>query len=108
ICEEVARDWRTETGNDVKLSYSTLRNHVMGGKTLSDFNAEKRLLENEEEEVVIGFSREMGDRGFPLSHRRLKEHVDEIMRARLGKEYPAEGVGRNWTARFVERHHLKL
>ncbi|KZP02153.1 hypothetical protein FIBSPDRAFT_689284, partial [Athelia psychrophila] len=44
----------------------------------------------------------------PLSHRRLKEHVDEIMRERLGKAYPAEGVGRNWTSQFVERNHLKL
>ncbi|KZP02061.1 hypothetical protein FIBSPDRAFT_713162, partial [Athelia psychrophila] len=105
ICKEVARDWKSETGQDVKLSYLTLRSHVQGGKSLSDFNAEKRLLEKEEEEVVIGFSQEMGKRGFPLSHRRLKEHVDEIMRERLGKAYPAEGVGRNWTSQFVERNH---
>lgn len=34
--------------------------------------------------------------------------MDEILRARLGKEYPTKGVGRNWTDRFVERHHLEL
>ncbi|KZP14785.1 hypothetical protein FIBSPDRAFT_692831, partial [Athelia psychrophila] len=104
ICEEVARDWRSETGHEVKLSYSTLRNHVNGGKSLSDFNAEKKLLEQVEEDVVVEFLREMGDRGFPLNHRRVKEHVDEILHARLGKECPAEGVGRKWTSRFVERH----
>lgn len=68
VCDEVASDWRIETGKDVKLSYTTLRNLVNGGKTLSEFNAEKNWLEKEEQEVVIEYSREMGERGFPLSH----------------------------------------
>ncbi|KII85726.1 hypothetical protein PLICRDRAFT_145598, partial [Plicaturopsis crispa FD-325 SS-3] len=50
----------------------------------------------------------MGNRGFPLSHRRLKEHVDEICRARLGSKFPATGVGKNWTHRFAEKHSERI
>ncbi|KAG2047938.1 hypothetical protein BDR06DRAFT_830602, partial [Suillus hirtellus] len=47
--------------------------------------------------------------GFPLSHKCLKEHVDEICQARLGDAFPQSGVGKNWTQRFVEKHsdHLR-
>ena len=41
--------------------------------------------------------------GFPLSHRRLKEHVDRIACARLGSKFPTQGVGKNWTACFMLR-----
>ena len=55
------------------------------------------------------YVQEMEAHGFPLSHRRLKEHVDEILCAQLGDKFPEEGVDRNWTQRFVEKHsdHLK-
>jgi hypothetical protein len=39
-----------------------------------------------------------------LSHRRLKEHVDQILHARLGDKFPAEGVGKQWTQHFVSDH----
>ncbi|KAI0039390.1 hypothetical protein FA95DRAFT_1027873 [Auriscalpium vulgare] len=42
----------------------------------------------------------------PLNHRRLKDVVDGILRARLGSDF--EGVGKNWTARFVQRHSDRL
>jgi hypothetical protein len=38
-----------------------------------------------------------------VSHRHLKEHVDQIARARLGSKFPTQGVGKNWTARFMLR-----
>ncbi|KAF8142627.1 hypothetical protein K438DRAFT_1538315, partial [Mycena galopus ATCC 62051] len=38
----------------------------------------------------------------------LKEIVDEICRARLGDKFPAKGVGKKWTGRFVEKHHDRL
>lgn len=39
----------------------------------------------------------------------FKEHVDEICHARLGDKFPSEGVGKNWTDRFLEKYsdHLK-
>lgn len=79
VCEEVARDWRIETGKDIKLSHASLNNLVKGGKSLSEFNTEKGWLEKEDSQVVIKYILEMGERGFPLSHRRLKEHVDAIL-----------------------------
>lgn len=47
----------------------------------------------EEMEVVIDYAIECGDRGFPLSHRHLQEHVNEILQARLGDKFPKGGVG---------------
>lgn len=63
ICDEVARDWQNETGNDVKLNYVTLSNLAKGGKTLSEFNAEKSWLEKGEKDVVIEYIWEMCEGG---------------------------------------------
>lgn len=41
ICAEVVRDWRVETGRDVKLNHVTLGNLAKGGRSLSEFNANK-------------------------------------------------------------------
>ena len=43
-----------------------------------------------------------------MSHRRLKEHVDQILRARLGERFPAGGVGKQWTNCFVEKYSSKI
>lgn len=72
---------------------------------MKQFNAEKRWLSEEEEKVVLGFAEETAARGFPLSHRRLREHVDAIIQARV----PAfSGVGEQWTNRFVLRHSDRI
>lgn len=39
-----------------------------------------------------------------MSHCRLKEHVDEILRTHLSDQFPAGGVGKRWTECFVEKH----
>lgn len=108
VCEKVEEDHRKETGRTVKLNHNTLANRVKGGKSLSQFNAEKAWLTETETKVVIDYTLECADRGFPLSHRRLKEHVDSILHARLGEEFPETGVGQNWTQRFVTAHHDDL
>ena len=58
--------------------------------------------------MIVSSLSELGDRGFPSDHRRLKEVADRILRSpsHLGPSF--EGVGVNWTSRFVERHHDKL
>jgi hypothetical protein len=86
------------------LSFSTLTRLAAGGKTKAESNAEKCWLPDVEVEIVIAFIGEIGNRGFPLSHGRLKEHVDSICKARLGDLFPVSGVGKNWTDRFVEKH----
>jgi hypothetical protein len=74
----------------------------------SEINAEKSWLQKEEAKEVIDFVIEMGEWGHPFSHLRLKEHVDAIVRARLGSKFPETGVGRQWTYRFLEKHSNKL
>jgi hypothetical protein len=44
------------------------------------------------------------NRGFPLCHRQLKEHVDEIVRARWGDKFPADCVDKQWTRQFVSNY----
>ena len=39
-----------------------------------------------------------------MTHRLLKECIDEICRVRLGDEFPKDGVGKQWTDHFIEKH----
>ena len=107
ICEEVEIEHKNTTGRYIPLSHATILRHANGGKPMSEFNAEKRLLSKEEEEVILGFIQETGNRGFPLSHRRLREHANSIIKARLGNP-SFVGVGQNWTDRFVLTHSERI
>jgi hypothetical protein len=69
---------------------------------------ERAWLKPEEAEKVVEYCLELGHHGFPIGHHRLKEHVDAILQAWLKEKFPAGGVGRNWTDRFVEKHMDKL
>ena len=51
---------------------------------------------------------EMARRGFPLSPKRLREHAEQILTARLGKMFPETGLGKNWATRFITKHHDRL
>ncbi|KAL1687429.1 hypothetical protein GGG16DRAFT_23969, partial [Schizophyllum commune] len=86
----------------IKLNYQTIINHAKGKRTRSDANQDKSLTTPEEDDTIIACIAEYGARGWPVSHRRLKELVDTILRARLGPDFP--GVGQCWTYRFVQKH----
>ena len=105
----VAMKWmercRKETGHEIRINHQTIINRAKN-KTSARTNAARSWLTPEEAELVIAFIVEVGHRGFPLSHRRLKEHVDEILRARLGPEFP--GVGKRWTNRFIEKWSKRI
>ncbi|KZP13126.1 hypothetical protein FIBSPDRAFT_683545, partial [Athelia psychrophila] len=96
VCTDFENLYRLETGLTVKLSHTTLIRLAQGGRARTDAVANRSWVMKEEEQVLIDFIGEIGNRGFPLSHRRLKEHVDEILRARLGTDFPEGGVGVNW------------
>ena len=104
ICKDFEALNMQATGRYIKLSFSTLTRLTMGGKTKAMSNAKRCWLTNVEVAVVIAYIGEIGNRGFPLSHKRLKGHIDTICRACLGALFPAEGVGKNWTDHFVEKH----
>ncbi|KIJ59141.1 hypothetical protein HYDPIDRAFT_72144, partial [Hydnomerulius pinastri MD-312] len=109
ICADFEQLYYNEKGKKIHLSHSTLLRLASGGKTKAVTNAEWHAwLTEEETAIVIDYIQEVGNRGFPLSHRRLKNHVDEICRARLGSKFPGDGVGVNWTHRFVEKHSAQL
>lgn len=79
-----------------------------GGKTKAQSNADYGWLTPKEVEIVIEYIVEVGERGFPLSHKRLKEHVDKICHAKLGLKFPEAGIGKNWTNQFVEKHSEQI
>ena len=78
ICKDFECLNKQVTGKDIKLSYSTLMHLAAGGKTRAQSNAEGCWLSDAEVDVVITFIGKIANQGFPLSHRRLKKHVDSI------------------------------
>lgn len=105
ICAEVEIEYKNKTGKYIPLSHATITRHANGGKPMAEFNAEKCLLSKDEEEVILGFIQETANRGFPLSHRRLREHANSIIKARNPS---FEGVGECWTDRFVLTHSKRI
>lgn len=108
VCRKFEVAYQVDMGKSIILDHNTLLRLVNGGKSKSLTNEEKGWLLPEEVRTVIAFAKEVENRGFPLNHKRLNEAVDEICRARPGERFPACGVGKNWTGRFVEKHHDEL
>ncbi|THU92505.1 hypothetical protein K435DRAFT_598103, partial [Dendrothele bispora CBS 962.96] len=109
-CIVVEWEYHEKTGKRVpkNLSSSTLERLVKGGIPKSFSNASRGWLLESEVEIVINYALELASRGFPLTHRRLKECVDNICRARLGDAFPTSGLGKQWTNRFVEKYSDRL
>lgn len=108
VCRQFEKDYSAEHGKDIHFNHCTIINHAKGRSTRAESNAAKSWLTAVEADVVIEFIVEMGNRGFPLSHKRLKEHVDDILQARLGDRFRANGVGKQWTARFIEKYSNRI
>ena len=104
VCTLIEKEFFKETKKTVTLNHNTLRNLANGGTIHLEFNAEKSWVTKEEAEEVINYTVELASQGWGLDHRRLKEHVDEICRARLGSKFPETGIGKQWTYHFVEKH----
>jgi hypothetical protein len=85
-----------------------LARHGRGGVTLTQSNGKKSWLTAEEDKIIVQFAIEMVQRGFLLSPRRLKEHAEAILRHRLGKDFPEQGLGKDWGNRFITKHHNRL
>ncbi|OCH84012.1 hypothetical protein OBBRIDRAFT_799449 [Obba rivulosa] len=94
ICQNTKNECFRKTGKLVKLSKTTLAH---------------RWLTEEETEAVLTFATELANRSFPLSHARIKEHVNEICCAQYGTEFWSSrgywSYGLNTTrARAVNTH----
>lgn len=108
VCAEVEKEYYKKTRKNLSLNHNTLRNLVNGGRLRAVANMEKSWLIDCETEELIRYVIENAEMGHPFSHRRLKEHVDEVCRAHLGIKFPEKGVGIQWTHRFIEKHSDKL
>jgi hypothetical protein len=106
VCKEVSEAHNLEYGQWIPLAHTTLSDLAAGGTCKSDSNRSEAHCSCDEEEVLIALIIEEGNRGWPLSHRRLKDHVDKILTAHIGPEFP--GVGKNWTQRFVMHNHSRI
>jgi hypothetical protein len=88
------------------VSKSTLQRLVNGGISMSSFNALKQRLTPPEERIIIDFSLESADRGFPLTVTNVYKCADNILTARLGDEHLP--LGHNWVNNFLTRHRDEL
>jgi len=108
VCENVSRRYFDDTGKIIKLSHQTLSRLATGGTTRHQIAAERSWLLPSEVNPVIEVVNELASRGFPFSHWRLKEVVDTILFARLGKDFPATGVGVQWTYCFAKQYSDRI
>ena len=108
ICQEVSDAYFERKKIRIHLSHHTLNRLANGGVSISEHNTKKCWLTQEEEDVIVLFAMEMAERGFPLSPRRLREHAEQILRRRMGSLFPENGLGKDWTTRFITRHYDRL
>ena len=108
ICREVEEEWKTR-GNPIVVSPATVGRCLGGGRSSAEFNIEANAwLTAEEEEQVVRYCLELANRGFPLTHKTLKQHVDTMVQTKNVESFPEHGVGKNWTHRLLVRHSSRL
>jgi hypothetical protein len=61
------------------LTYSTLRDRLMGKCSMAEFNRKKQLLSNTTEAEIVKHLLAMADRALPLTHHELCDLVNEIL-----------------------------
>ena len=59
ICDDVMKEWKKETGREVKLNHNTLNNLAKGGIQISTFNTNKSWPLPAEVDTVIEYAIEM-------------------------------------------------
>lgn len=91
---------------EFNVNYRTLGRHAEGSISLSAFNALKQKLTVAEENILVEFALGASDQGFPLTHETLANHANALLRRRMGSDFVE--VGKNWSDRFIERHHDAL
>ncbi|TFK19534.1 hypothetical protein FA15DRAFT_601326 [Coprinopsis marcescibilis] len=104
ICSLVAEETSQMPDVAIILNHVTLRNLVNGGNSIQEFNQAKSWLTPAEEAEVVKALIVYGNWGIPLSYKRIEEQVNKICHARLGKKFPATGVGSHYASRLVEQN----
>ncbi|KAK0219500.1 hypothetical protein EDD85DRAFT_742919, partial [Armillaria nabsnona] len=102
ICKVVEIEHRKATGKSITLNHNILQNLANGGCSKANFNVTKAWLTQAEERNIVRIVKEYGEWGFLVTHRRLKELVDEVCQTWLSNKFPVGGVGVNYTHHFME------
>ena len=81
VAEDFVKLYKLETGRDIKLNYNTLIRGAQGGRSCAEANVVSAWLMDGKTNVIITYIAELGNQGFPLSHCRLREHINKILHA---------------------------
>jgi hypothetical protein len=108
VANDIVLLYKRETGLDIKIDHGFLIRQANRCQTKAQANVAGSWLTPEETEVIIQYAHECSDRGFPLSHRRLKEHVDEILWGSNVNGFPLSGVGKQWMQCFITKYSKRL
>ncbi len=106
VCREVQQQYFNETGKSILPVYVTLKRRLEGMPSARESNQARGWLKQPETEAITAFAIACGNRGFPLSHDRLREHINQVLGARLGQSF--QGVGVNFVARWIQQQHQHL
>src|SRR5258708_22289494 len=88
---------------DVKET--TFRCHLCGGRSRNAYAATCQLLTVPQANILIKFIIEMGEKGFPLTYKKISEHALAIIRANGRKD---KSIGIHWAQWFVQRYATQL
>jgi len=88
--------------NKFGVSRETLRQRIAGRRTRKEANDDMAWFTPEEDQVLIGFLKEIAEHGFPDTKRYLRECVNALLRSKKGD--PTFSVGINW----VDHAHAGL
>lgn len=95
-----------KTNKWITVNHNTVRNrHLQRTKSSCDAHFATTFMTRDEEDELVTYALEVAKRGFPLTHRRLQECAEKII---CNSNPDFEGVGVNWTDRFLERHYDSL
>lgn len=106
VAKDFVQLYKVETGLNIELDHVTLIQEANGERSRAQTNAMKSHFTDGEQDILIGYIGEISNHGFPLSHRRLQEHGNSILRARLGSSF--RGLDKQWSYRFVEKHSTQI
>ena len=88
---------------DVKET--TFRHHLCGGRSRNAYAATCQLLTVPQADILVKFIIEMGEKGFPLTYKKISEYALAIIRANGRKD---KSIGIHWAQWFVQRYATQI
>jgi hypothetical protein len=109
VAQDFVDLYRKETRREIKMHHTFLTCKTEGlSRMRAEANAACSWLLDDEHDIVIRYIGECGAQGFPLSHCRLQEHINEILQARLGAKFLVGGVGKKWSHQEKYSDQIKM